>query len=430
MKRLTIILFAFFGLFWTEGCRSQGPAEPKDTSSESSEVATTSKQDETMNTNENVIYAQINGFGGTYTEKFALFCENPNGRVFLYAFNVETKTSSIYCFDPGCEHKPTERDLVTGEPLSTPCMAEELGGHLVSLREDCSYFFDYPNLIRADIEGKNQHIIGKLNLPIYSPAEELFTKDCYFMRYMLTNELIEQKDDNGESEWIYGDILEKRKVGIIRMDLADGKTQEIFADNDLYEMYINFMVEYDDHLYFLCSGIDVPYDTLPNGFEDWNAFNEAINQHSHMRLYDYDIKREELTVLFSEDHNFGCGVTRGYILKQSLEGSVWELYDTSERFICELPFAVGNVIKSDQMIIVETPMNVNNTVRCYHMYDPDERKIIRSVEIENLNLAVAVGDSYYCRTIGSNGKSSIYYISAEDFWNGNTDQGVIMTGDR
>ena len=81
-----------------------------------------------MNTNENVIYAQINGFGGTYTEKFALFCENPNGRVFLYAFNVETKTSSIYCFDPGCEHKPTERDLVTGEPLSTPCMAEELGG--------------------------------------------------------------------------------------------------------------------------------------------------------------------------------------------------------------------------------------------------------------------------------------------------------------
>ncbi len=430
MKRRAIMLLVIFGLFGFASCRSQAPDETTDTPFESASVVATSTQEESIETNENVIYAQINAFGGTYTEKFALFCENPNGRVFLHAFNVETKTSSIYCFDPGCEHKPTERDLVTGEPLSTPCMAEELGGHLVSLREDCSYFFDYPNLIRADIEGKNQHIIGKLNLPIYSPAEELFTKDCYFMRYMLTNELIEQKDDNGESKWIYGDILEKRKVGIIRMDLADGKTQEIFADNDLYEMYINFMVEYDDHLYFLCSGIDVPYDTLPNGFEDWNAFNEAINQHSHMRLYDYDIKREELSVLFSEDHNFGCGVTRGYILKQSLEGNKWELYDTSAHYICELPFAVKDVIKSDQKIIVEAPMNVNNTVRCYHMYDPDERKIIRSVEIENLNLAVAVGDSYYCRTIGSNGKSSIYYISAEDFWNGNTDQGVIMTGDR
>lgn len=428
MKRRAIMLLVIFGLFGFASCRSQAPDETTDTPFESASVVATSTQ-ESIETNENVIYAQINAFGGTYTERYALFCENPNGRVFLHAFNVETKTSSIYCFDPGCEHKPTERDLVTGEPLSTPCMAEELGGHLVSLREDCSYFFDYPNLIRADIEGKNQHIIGKLNLPIYSPAEELFTKDCYFMRYMLTNELIEQKDDNGESEWIYGDILEKRKVGIIRMDLADGKTQEIFADNDLYEMYINFMVEYDDHLYFLCSGIDVPYDTLPNGFEDWNAFNEAINQHSHMRLYDYDIKREELAVLFSEDHNFGCGVTRGYIVKQSLEGNKWELYDTSAHYICELPFAVEDVIKSDQKIIVEAHMDVNDKVRRYYMYDPEERKILRSVEIEDMALVVAVGDSYYCRRI-LNGKNCIYYISAEDFWNGNTDQRVIMTSDR
>lgn len=429
MKRRAIMLLVIFGLFGFASCRSQAPDETTDTPFESASVVATSTQEESIEANENVIYAEINGFGGTFTEKYALFCENPNGRVFLHVFNVDTKTSSIYCFDPGCEHKPVQRDLVTGELLSPLCMAEALGGHLVSLREDCSYFFDYPNLIRADIDGKNQHIIGKLNLPIYSPAEELFTKDCYFMRYMLTNELIEQKDDNGESEWIYGDILEKRKVGIIRMDLADGKTQEIFAGNDLYDMYINFMVEYDDHLYFLCSGIDVPYDTLPNGFEDWNAYNEAINQHSHMRLYDYDIKREELSVLFSEDHNFGCGVTRGYILKQSLEGAPWELYDMSGQYICELPFAVGYVIQSDQKIIVEAHVDVNDKVRCYYMYDPEERKILRSVEIEDMALRVAVGDSYYCRRI-VNGKSCIYYISAEDFWNGKTDQCVIMTGDR
>lgn len=425
MKRLTIILFAFFGLFWTEGCRSQGPAEPKDTSSESSEVATTSKQDETMNTNENVIYAQINGFGGTYTEKFALFCENPNGHVFLHAFNVETKTSSIYCFDPGCEHKPTERDLVTGEPLSTPCMAEELGGHLFSLREDCSYFFDYPNLIRADIEGRNQHILAELNLPIWSAEEELFTKDCYFRRYTLYNELIEQIDENGDSQWILGDTLEKRKVGIIRMNLSDGKTQEIFAADDLYEMFIYYMVEYDDHLYFMSSGIDVPYDTIPNAFEDWNAYNEAMNQHSHKCLYDYDIKRDELSVVFSEEQIYACAIAPGYIVKQTHEGAPWELFDMSGRSIGELPFDVGRVIQSDQQFIVEAHMDVNDTVRCYHMYDPEEKKILRTVEIENLDLAVAVGDSYYCRMTGTNG--GICYISAEDFWNGKTDQCVIVS---
>ena len=231
--------------------------------------------------------------------------------------------------------------------------------------------------------------------------------------------MIEQEDKNGDSYWVSGDALDKRKVGIIRVALSDGKIEEVFSADDLYDLYISPMVEYNGHLHFLCSGLDVPFDTLPNGFEDWAAYNEAATKHSRMRVYDYNIASGELSLIISEDHNDAYDFAQDYIVKSSkLNG---ELYDASGNFIRKLPFSVGRVIQSDEYIIVQESMDVNDTKRRFHMYDADEDKIVRSVEIENLTLQYAIGDSYYGIIDGKT-----FYISAADFWAGNTDRYVIL----
>jgi hypothetical protein len=409
--KLGFILLALFAGFGLEGCREKNPTATS--SSETKEGVTAS--DKTM-VFEKAFYTRTNS---VFTERYAFFRVSDQGKVSLHVYNVASKTSNIYCFDPGCEHIPPQYDLVTGELLSPPCMAYTLGATTFSLRNDCSYYFLYPNLFRADIEGKNRQIVANLNLPFYFPTEELYTEDYYFLRYDIYNEMIEQEDKNGDSYWVSGDALDKRKVGIIRVALSDGKIEEVFSADDLYDLYISPMVEYNGHLHFLCSGLDVPFDTLPNGFEDWAAYNEAATKHSRTRVYDYNIASGELSLIISEDHNDAYDFAQDYIVKSSkLNG---ELYDASGNFIRKLPFSVGRVIQSDEYIIVQESMDVNDTKRRFHMYDADEDKIVRSVEIENLTLQYAIGDSYYGIIDGKT-----FYISAADFWAGNTDRYVIL----
>lgn len=51
-----------------------------------------------------------------FAEQYALFQEySDQGRISLHYYDVLTGKSSYYCFDPGCEHKPPQFDMITGE---------------------------------------------------------------------------------------------------------------------------------------------------------------------------------------------------------------------------------------------------------------------------------------------------------------------------
>ena len=417
MKGFIACLMMAFVLLVPFGCKHT------DTEVSFSEIDT--KTDATLSTGEaqtdkarerqKVIYLNKNA----YSEKYALLYPNA-----LSIFTVESGKSMKYCFDPGCEHIRPVRDDLTGELLTKFCMAYDLGGKAFCLRDDCSYFCSFPILYRADKEGANRRIVAELDFGLPFCNEELYTEDSYFRLYTCNEELIKVIDaDTGEERWAFGKQLDKRKVGIFRIGLENGKIEEIFSADDLYDLSVLNLAEYNDHLYFTCIGLDIPFDQLPNITEDWEAYVQAQKEHDFTRVYDYDIANSKLNLIISEQGVGGYDFVDGFIVKPSEEDEPGVLFDLEGDRIRDLPFSPKRLVRSDRYIFAQ---NYSNGHYMYYLYDPAEDKMLQTVELSNgsFYLLAAVGDSYY--GISDN---KYWYISAENFWNGKVDQMICMVSE-
>ncbi|MBR5659386.1 MAG: hypothetical protein IKX10_08350 [Lachnospiraceae bacterium] len=425
--RIMLILVLCLDLL---GCKSSGQVdESKEVGSvdATSEIATPSMAVDKPNTkNDKVLYYE--GSNNAFSGKYALFQEySDHGRVSLHFFDVSTGQSDYYCFDPGCEHKPPQYDFVTGELISDFCMAFDLGGKSLYLQKDCMYFFDYPYLFRADLKGENRRIVSELKQPDSSSfVQEIYTSSCYFRSFTYSNEMIEKTDENGECSWWLGEPLDRRKLVIIMMPLDGSEPKEIFIEDDLYDLSIQNLKEYNGHLYISTCGLDVPYGSLPDIQKDIEGYYEALNQHNHTKVYDYDILSGRLIDLTETLSIQGGGVydfANGYIVKCSVGDEPGVLYDQSGQMICELPFSVGHLVQSDHYILASWAMNGEYW---YYLYDPIEDMILQKVDgSDAIFLETAVGESYY------GGKNNqIYYISSKDFWEGHMEKAIIISNNR
>lgn len=363
-----------------------------------------------------------------FAEQYALFQEySDQGRVSLHYYDVLTGKSSYYCFDPGCEHKPPQFDMITGELISDFCMAFDLGGGTVAIRNDNCYFFNFPSLFCADLGGENRRVISELKFPYSSSfVEEIYTATHYFRSYTYSNEMIEKVDENGKHSWWLGEPLDRRKVVIIMVPLSGGDPKEIFCEDDLYDLSILNIKEYNGHLYFTTGGLDVPYKTLPNIQEDMEGYYKALKQHNHTKVYDYDITNDHLTDLtetLSIQEGGEYDFANGYIVKCSEGDEPGVLYDHFGQRIRDLPFAVGHLVQSDHYILALWAMNGEYW---YYLYDPVEDKVLQKVDGSNMILLeAAVGESYYGRN-----NNQIYYISSKDFWEGHAEKVNVISDNR
>ena len=416
MKRLIAYVVMAFILVTSFGCKhadtekNTSDATNSDTHASGSEPETTLS--ETREERDKVLYER----GNAFSEEYAFFSKGA-----LYVFNVSSGQSMPYCLDPGCEHIRPVHDDLTGEVLTKFCMAYDLGGKTFCLRDDCSYFFSFPILYRADREGANRRVITELDLKEPFCNADMFTEDCYFRLYTSSQEIIKVRDeDTGEEHVFFGGPLEKQKVGIIRIDLETGKNEEIFSADDLYDLSVLNLVEYNGHLYFTCIGLDIPYEKLPNITEDWEAYAQAQKEHDFTRVYDYDIANSKLNLIISEQGVGGYDFVDGFIVKPSEKDEPGVLFDLKGNRIRDLPFSPGRLVRSDRYIFAQNYANGHNM---YYLYDPTEDKMLQTVELSNGSFypLVAIGDSYY--GISDN---KYWYISADNFWSGKIDQMICM----
>lgn len=416
MKRLIFYAVMAFVLLISFGCKHSGTEEPSsDTEISDTQPLAIEQQAMPSETQTEKHDKMLYVDGNVFSEDHAFFSKEA-----LYVFNVSSGKSVPYCLDPGCEHIRPKRDKF-GELLTKFCMAYDLGDKAFSLRDDCSYFFSYPILYRADREGANRRIIAELDFGFPSCKAELYTKDSYFRLYICNTELLKVTDENtGVEQWVFGKMLEKQKVGIFRMGLDNGKIEEIFSADDLYDLWVQNLAEYNDHLLFTCIGLDIPYDQLPDIAEDPEAYVQAQKEHDFTRVYDYDIANSKLNLIISEQGIVGYDFVEGYIVKCLDGDDLGVLYDLSGNPLRELPFSPDRLVRSDRYVFAQDYTNEQNL---YYLYDPIEDKMLKSTDIDDNQFypLAAVGDSYYA---SKNGR--LYYISSEDFWNGELDKAICL----
>ena len=353
--------------------------------------------------------------GGTYTEKYALYTPEGTSQP-LHILNVESGQSSIFCFDPGCEHKKTKMSLDGTEVLEKGCPAYEYGP--VYITGDTLYCFSNGSLWSGDVTGNNRKEITKLGLPIYYGANFLFTDKAMYVSYVSHNEWVFREET---SEWVAGMPKERQEAGLVRIPYSGEGAEIIFRSDEYYEMQVKQLYYHDGCICFMVGGKDakdtgvVPDYSQPA--EVWQAQIEELMQHEVNSYYDYVTATGEVKLLFTEKPAKGAYLFRnvyGNIQKFGTPGPL-ELhkYSGEKTADTEVQFYGYNC---DHGII-----GMNEETQHGVMLSEETGKVIKTSPFtwEDFTVEVVVGETFYGR-VGFERA----YISAEDYWAGNKD-GII-----
>lgn len=362
---------------------------------------------------------------GFLTEDFALYHGN-NGR--LQYFDAASGMDIVFCFDPGCEHEPSKYSM-DAKLIERGCVAYDFSRFPVMLQgEKCYFLTDTNEVICSDRMGENRRVVGKI--PTYIlPDFVYYSEDALFVTYCSQYEMVEIKDKNGESQWIIGDTKPTRACGLVKVSLVDGTYTEIF-DMDKYSTYLPEVDIRGGHLYFQVSWMDIPYigpDLVPNdpsteipeGLTKENYWDE-IKKHMWNDVYDYNLATGELRPIL-QDHQAGNLLFgNGFFAISEPDGKT-ALYRYSGECFRELDFELGVRVRSDSGLVCSS---VDKTGE-YMMIDENTGKVLKSVTISSAAFIPQdiIGKSCY----GSvNNGTTAAYLSAEDFWNGNTENAVAF----
>ena len=361
-------------------------------------------------------------WGATY----ALF-HNSDGQLML--FDVASGLCLPYCFDASCPH--TAQGYKSPNGGSVSCISYDLSSVTFSLRDDGSYFYDWyrGSLYHADREGRNRREVVHVTDPVTTATQILacyYTKDDLFFTYSRNYEAIPVQGSDGSNtgEWIMGDPLEKNEAGIYRINLKDGTTSYVYQISEYDCLTSNMHVE-NGHIFFASTWLDVPFDTLPDGFVEPEAYQTALAEHLHTGICDYDLTTGELHQIDTltgtlADAYFGNGF---YVIRHDYADTPAELYRTSGEKIRDLNFNISLCpsMNSDRYLYYQDYDGKSYT---YGMYDIVEGTVLKKVSFDEEFApgpwAAIVGDA--CYFYGRH----LYYINAEDLWNGDLSKLVVL----
>lgn len=354
----------------------------------------------------------------------------------LQIFDVKTKEDHVYCFDPGCEHNRGKRSI-TGEVLEAGCIAYELSDSTVMLRDDRCYFMkDSGEVIQSDLQGMNQRVVGALPPYLnYNIAHDIFySKDSLFVIFDLPYEMIEVKDENGESSWIVGEMKDKDTRGIIQIDLNNGIRSEVFSAED-YNSYLSQTDVRGDHMYFAYWYSDIPYmdmfgetygRTIPEELKGLSPeeYREELNKRRWVDVYDYNISTGELTASLKHKHVEEGNIVfcKGFFaLSEDENTSGLYRYD-GERFR-QLDFGIQALVRSDDHLVCCSNKAPGDYMQIDEKTGEVLKKIKTPVSYDAFLPRVIIGESCY-GILNKNGVMAAGYVPASDFWNGDITNAV------
>ncbi|MBR6366465.1 MAG: hypothetical protein IKS10_10290 [Lachnospiraceae bacterium] len=370
-----------------------------------------------------------------YTEDFALY-HTDHGR--LQIFDVASKSDRVFCFDPGCEHDKHRKVEVSPDGIETVveegCMARNISSYTVMVQGDHLCFVKYTgDVIQSDLQGKNRKVIA--TIPPYSPVQRIiYYKDAIFGDYSTSYEILEIEGENGEPDWIYGEMKEKDTVGIARANLNDGMSSEIFKRED-YSAGLYYLTVRGTHLYFAYTYSEMQY-MAPDGQmwrpmqEEWKDLSveeylEEREKRSWMEIYDYDIDSGEVRCVMNGLRQGRVVFCNGFFAVQPGlpgDGNKTILYRYTGEAFRELEGFILSQVYCDRHLVGLCDGE-------YQMIDEDTGEVLKRVRNPDnpcFYPKVFIGKSCYGGVVGEDWISTSAYISSEDFWNGKFENVILM----
>ena len=364
------------------------------------------------------------------TEDYILYHDN-HGRVQI--FDTKTKKDLVYCFDPGCEHKIAKRSM-TGEILEPGCIAYELSSKTVMIWDDKLYFVADKEVRVSDRQGLNQRVIGKI--PGYVTGYDIFfMKDKLFLIWGTQNELIEVKDDNGESRWIMGEQKEKETTGILCFDLNEKTWTKIFEAED----FQSYLSQYDirgDHMRFAYWYWGLPYmdmngetygRKIPEEYTNLtpDEYRAEMDRQCWVDIYDYNSVTGELKAALKQKHLPAgrIAMCKDFFALPEDGETVFYRYDGEVFNRIEGAFVLN--AWSDSHLVCSMENDPTNYVLIDETTGEILKKTAKPITPGTLYPAAIIGNSCY-GSLTVDGLWSIGYISTADFWNGDLTNAVQM----
>ena len=356
------------------------------------------------------------------TEDYILYHDN-HGQ--LRIFDTKTKNDLVYCFDPGCEHKQTKRSI-TGEVLEQGCIAYELSSKTIMIRDNKMYFVHEKEIRVADRQGQNQRVIGQV--PGYVMSYEVFyVKDKLFLIWTTDHEMIEVKEDNGESRWIVGEQKDTETAGILCFDLNKNTWTKVFEAED----YQSYLYQYDvrgDHMYFAYWHWGLPYmdmngetygRTIPEEYRNLTTeeYRAELDRQCWVDIYDYNSVTGELKAALKQKHLPAgrIAMCKDFFALPEDGETVFYRYDGEVFNRIEGAFVMN--AWSDSHLLCALENDPQNYVLIDETSGVILRKTAKPIQAGVLYPAAIIGNTCYA-ALTIDGIYSIGFIPTSDFWNG------------
>ena len=361
------------------------------------------------------------------TADYALYHDH-HGR--LQIFDVTTKKDLVYCFDPGCEHKPAKTGW-NGEILEAGCIAYDISRFPVMIKgEHCYFLNDKNEVCVSDRQGQNRKVIARIPGYIINPYNVYFSENAIFVDYSTQYEMVEVKDSNGESRWNIGGTKQKLTGGVVSVDLNTGKVRELFRRED-HSAYVAQGAVRGNYVFIGYSYNELPY-VGPTGEANGFSLEEILNgktleeyraelpKHTWTDIYVYNTTTGEIKLFMEHQQDFALFFGDDYYVYNKI-GENGKFYRYNGEKKLELTFPVKGGFPTDRGFVctdVTTPWD-------YWLTDTNTGEVVKKVTIPYalFHPSCFIGDSVY----GLIGRTTAGYISAEDFWAGKTENAVKFT---
>lgn len=361
---------------------------------------------------------------------FELGATSLNKNNLLQFCDAATGEKTILCGKPKCKHNNKECNALL-EDYYVPLAAihnDKL--YLVMEDEDFNSI-----LYEADINGSNRKEILSLDKFNFS-FNSLFLDNYLIMGYSKDYEL-----EDVDSEEITR--LEKPISGVAIINLKEQEVDYIPEKVD-YDGYISKVHMYEDKIYYLYTFKDVQYKT--QDFESYDL--DYASDHTFDRLYSYDVKTEEESILYEgQDIYFEeFGDNYAFIRKNKESEEIYAfnllnqekeelIIEKNSHFFCwadDKRLVYHVLYKSSPSEDIKTTEEVPSHFYYYDMISRENCYIGSTTTNKLSHIYTFSGDyayiSYYTQ---SDGPISIFVrkagcITKDDFYNGNFDKVIKL----
>ena len=261
----------------------------------------------------------LNG-GSCYSEAYALYTGKSGSEeeiLLPHYYDIAADADMVLCSKPNCDH---ESDGCFAKKIQD--LSRNYGRYI---RGDKLYFLGIDDskdensifncvLYSADVNESTLSSEVKIE-NLVMPQLACVLDDKVFIIYRNEEDIITEKDENGNVHKHFGEQLSPYETGFYIYSSNDGSVNKVVVSTDRYNSEITMTNCYNGKLYFL----DTYFDEDVFRLYDLDDYQSRV-KHAHWSFYCYDIAEGSLKELFADDDRDFisiCGDSAFYYNKNS-----------------------------------------------------------------------------------------------------------------